>query len=198
MNIREELAEYLGNNYESHKLHFSNTKLEQMLDKYGGDWSKFEQDKESLYYYVWRDWEEWWLPHLTFARENIPPGASVLDYQAGVGQFGLHLVDHYGMSVGFAEGKNKPGDFLRWRLKQRGVKEKVQLLDDAAPQDVVMAFGVAGRYGDELEFINHLSSFGDLLIFDLDSRQSDVPQLESIVNHRIVNGCVNLIAIRSK
>ncbi len=194
-----ELAEYLGNNFEPRKMNWTNASDVAALEAAGRE--AFQRDKEALYLYTWRESADWWLPHPTFVLDVVPRGAALLDYKASTGWTGMRLYTDY--RVSFAEVKNRCSDFLAWRLRQRG-SDKVLTGDDIPLHDAVVSFDVANWMEEPSELVQELAALAPLCVLDADSRRVDVRALLDtisaeyrIINHRSVNHYVNLVAFHN-
>lgn len=203
MNIREELHGYLGKNYEPHKLNWPTERLEAVLKQYGNLTAFEEQDKEALYLHTFRTDDGWYLPHLAFFREVVPPDMSVLEVHANIGLYGVRLVTDYRFrAVSFLDHKTKCTPFLRWRLKWRQLKSPIyEPGDDIPAHDAVMAFESVHRYKEPWEFIQRLTEYGKVIVLDIDSRRSDSKRLLKQINktyrvirHKTVNHYIHFVA----
>jgi hypothetical protein len=124
-----------------------------------------------------------------------------------VGGFGLRLCDGYSYVPAFADYQTKSLPFLKWRLRQRGLKTDLFDLDkdDIPFYPLVICFDALERYEPEQQpaLVDRLAGLGRTVIFNADSRDVEVPALleqvkERLVKHRVVNVYVNLIAFRSE
>jgi len=190
--ILAELQEYLGSNYEPHKLVWTPDAERAAL----ADWRKFEKDKEALYLYARRETHgDWWLPHLAFVRENLGRG-DALDVHAATGWAGMTW------AAAFADYQTKPLEFLRWRLKQAKDKRPVYDLKGEIPlYPLAVCLDGVWRYERPDEFIEWLAGMGSAVIIALDARQVEAPALMEwimdeydLIAYRNVNHYVHLVA----
>ena len=215
MGATHELAAYLGeNSFESHKLVWTAERLAKILTSHAS-WADFQNDVESLYLYARReDSDEWWLPHLAFASEQLAPHTrSVMAYGAATGCTGFPLIQR-GFDVSFAARETRCSDFLQWRLKSRKEKKAISPLDAFPISRLyggVVCFDMLGQYDEDgqKELLDLLPSIGSIAIFDADVRDRpgmkgvDVDALlkwlaerHEVVTHKVANHYVHLVAYR--
>jgi SAM-dependent methyltransferase len=97
------------------------------------------------------------LPYLRELVTYLRPGARVLDYGCGIGSDGMLLLEA-GYRVEFAEFDNPSAEYLRWRLRRRGLEAPVHDLDDGVPSgfDAAYAFDVIEHVADPFTFLAEL------------------------------------------
>jgi len=184
MGAIQDLAAYLGKEYQSGKLAWPHERVVKELAKYKNDWRAFQRDKEALYLYARReDNDEWWLPHLHFLNEvraERKP-ATLLALHAVTGWFGVRAgADAY------ADYQTRCTEFLRWRLKRHKSKATVYDLSkgEIPPHDMAFAYDAAHLYADPLELAARLASVARLCVLDLDGRRLDAPATVERIGER--------------
>ena len=219
--IVEELAQYLGKNYQPGKLTWTMEHAAALVRGWD-DFGAFQQrEKEVLYLLAQVERDEWWWPHGAFLREVLSvyhrggSSLSILEYPAGIGSFGLALAE-MGYEVAFADYQGKPAEFLRWRLKRRKVNWPVYDAekDEIHHRDVAVSFWTAQRYPPEQQwkFINDLAEYAGLIVMDLDGRWASLPcfhavdgpalveqivQKYEVLVHKVVNQFVHLVVFKT-
>jgi SAM-dependent methyltransferase len=97
-------------------------------------------------------------PYIADLLAAVGPGASLLDYGCGIGADGLRLTE-VGYRVSFADFANPSTEYLRWRLRRRGIDATVFDLDaDAIPTgfDAAYSFDVIEHVEDPFAFLAEL------------------------------------------
>lgn len=97
------------------------------------------------------------LPYLRELVHHVPRGGRILDYGCGIGSDGLLLLEA-GYRVEFADFDNPSTEYLRWRLKQRGLEAPVHDLDVDVPGgfDAAYAFDVIEHVDDPFAFLEQM------------------------------------------
>lgn len=213
MNAKYELAEYLGDKWEPSWWVWDNAKMRREMSGFSDGWDFYRRSKYITYLLAHASISDWRKPYLTFVRETIAP-CEVLVYHAGVGGFGLQLYDGWGYTPTFADYQTKATPFLKWRLKQRGLKSNLYDLqkDEIPHSPLVICFDALERYVPEQQpvLIERLAALGDTVIINV-TRDSfvepkfyhplDISALSDqigsrLISHKIVNVYINLIAFR--
>jgi SAM-dependent methyltransferase len=121
------------------------------------------------------------LPYLRDLTQLVPPPARVLDYGCGIGSDGLRLLEA-GYDVSFADFDNPSIEYLRWRLRERGIAAHIYDLDGEAPglHDAVYAFDVIEHVPDPYTFLQRLEDCGELVCVNLLRERPE----EAIALHR--------------
>src|SRR5947209_1362039 len=107
----------------------------------------------------------------------VPAPATVLDYGCGIGADGLKLIDR-GYEVHFADLCNPSVDYLRWRLRHRGIEAPVYDVDrDTIPRvDVAICWDVLEHVSDPEAVLHRLESLADLVIVNFIQHDVDTDQ----------------------
>lgn len=204
MNLREEVAAFLGpRNFEPTKFIWTMDSERDALFVEHKTAEAFQKSKESLYMYTWREEHHWWRPHLTLVGDVVRPPASVLDYHSSTGWMGLRYSP--ALEVSFADYQTRCTDFLRWRLKDRGLESTVYDVEDDIPvHDAVVCFDAAWRYRNPWTLVQRLAGLGAVVVMDLDNRTVDAKGVlekmqrnYTVFNHRVSNHYVDLVAFRT-
>lgn len=176
MTIREEMAEYLGpNNWQPGALAHNDVKMAEVMRGYAS-LAAFQDSKDGLHHWAWRELQDWWLPMVSFAAEYTPAHATLLDYHAATGWVGLRVP---GRAVAFADYQTRCSDFLRWRLERRGLEAEFCDLNSGEPEraDAVVCIGALGAYPPDAQwdFVQKLAGLGDVVALGLDRRYRGWP-----------------------
>lgn len=130
-------------------------------------WSEAEI---ALYHGIAFGEDQWKEPYRRILRELFPAPLKLLDYGCGVGSDGLKF-QAAGYEVSFADLEGKSLEFLRWRLEQRGLKNKVYSVD-IPKHDLVYAFDVIEHFADYKEPLEKLAGLGKTVFVNLLTRVS--------------------------
>jgi SAM-dependent methyltransferase len=105
------------------------------------------------------------LPYLRELLRRVPPGARLLDYGCGIGSDGLLLLEA-GYRVEFADFDNPSVEYLRWRLRNRGLDAPVHDLAEGVPGgfDAAYAFDVIEHVPDALAFLGEMEQRAGLVV----------------------------------
>src|SRR5690348_16358154 len=117
------------------------------------------------------------LPYLRDLTALVPPGSRVLDYGCGIGSDGLALMEA-GYDVGFADFDNPSVEYLRWRLRRRGLDAPIYDLDSTAPPpgwDAAYAFDVIEHVDDPFAFLATLDRLAGLVVVNFLEPAPDEP-----------------------
>jgi SAM-dependent methyltransferase len=104
-------------------------------------------------------------PYIADLLASVRPGASLLDYGCGIGADGLRLAEA-GYRVSFADFANPSTEYLRWRLRRRGIEAPVFDLDaDEIPTgfDAAYSFDVIEHVEDPFAFLAELEQRADVV-----------------------------------
>jgi SAM-dependent methyltransferase len=103
----------------------------------------------------------------------------VLDYGCGIGSDGLALLEA-GYQVGFADFANPSTEYLRWRLKRRGLDAAIYDLDSAPPEpgwDAAYSFDVIEHVDDPFAFLANLEGLARLVVVNFLEPLPDEPDV---------------------
>lgn len=213
MTVKTELHQYLGDGFEPKKLTWDDAFLRRELTD-AGSAASFWGGRNVLYLHAVASTDDWRLPYLKFVRETVPPPVRLLEYHAGVGNFGLQLGEGY--DAAYAEDKSPCAAFLQWRLKQRKSKAPIYGLDDNIPvYPLVLGFDAIQRYEEDAQwsFIQRLAELGETVIINMDTRdfthkgilwpvdlQTHLARIQSeytLTRHVTVNFYTNLVSFQT-
>lgn len=139
----EELRAYLGDEYDQQRLWQSEQTLAQEVESVGDEDRFYRVSQGYLYNLTAFAMSATKLPYLEVLTRHVPPGGKVLDYGCGIGSDGLLLLEA-GYRVEFADFDNPSTEYLRWRLRRRGLDAPIHDLDGDVPSgfDATFAFDV--------------------------------------------------------
>jgi SAM-dependent methyltransferase len=152
-----ELREYLGERFDIERLRGSHEVLEAEFAAVGDEERFYRTSTAYLYNLTSFAMTATKLPYLRELLRHLPPGARVLDYGCGIGSDGLMLLEA-GYRVEFADFHNPSAEYLRWRLRHRGLDAPVHDIDRAVPEgfDAAYAFDVIEHVPDPFAFLAEL------------------------------------------
>lgn len=188
-----ELKEYLGDRYDHARLVLWQRAVDEELARIGDEQELYRTSEMYLYNLTAFAMSRTKEPYLRDLTELVPRGARVLDYGCGIGSDGLLLLDA-GYDVGFADFANPSTEYLRWRLRRRGLDAPVYDIETAPPAagwDAVYAFDVIEHVDDPLGFLAVLESLAGLVAVNLLDAGPDEPDvhhalpLDSLLAHVI-------------
>lgn len=160
----EELAAYLGPDFDERQLWDHHGILEAEFDAAPDDATFYRTSQAYLYdltaFAMWQTK----IPYLDALRTLVPRGATVLEYGCGIGSDGLKLAAD-GYRVAFADFDNPSTRFLKWRLDRRGVDARVYDVEGDVPGgfDAVFAFDVIEHVEDPRGFLSMLEQRADIV-----------------------------------
>ena len=161
-----ELKEYLGDDYDETHLRRWEAVVDEELERSGDEAAFYRSSRMYLYNLTVFAMSKTKEPYLRDLSELVPPGARLLDYGCGIGSDGLLLLEQ-GYDVGFADYANPSTDYLRWRLRKRGLDAPIYDLDSQPPPpgwDAVYAFDVIEHVDDPFAFLTTLESLARLVV----------------------------------
>ena len=118
-------------------------------------------------------------PYLADLADLVAPGARVLDYGCGIGSDGLALLEA-GYEVGFADFANPSTEYLRWRLRKRGLDAPIYDLDSDPPPagwDAAYSFDVIEHVEDPFAFLENLERLAGLIVVNFLEPAPDEPEV---------------------
>jgi SAM-dependent methyltransferase len=159
--VREEaeLREYLGNRFDLERLRGSHEVLEAEFAAAEDEERFYRSSSAYLYNLTSFAMTGTKLPYLRELVRRVPAGARVLDYGCGIGSDGLMLLEA-GYRVEFADFDNPSVEYLRWRLRHRGLDAPVHDIDRTVPEgyDAAYAFDVIEHVPDPFAFLAELEA----------------------------------------
>src|SRR4051812_30079915 len=160
-----ELKEYLGDAYDARRLERWQEEVNEELQRVGSEERLYRESQAYLYnltVFAMSGTKDAYLAELV---RHVPPGARLLDYGCGIGSDGLRLIDA-GYEVAFADFANPSVEYLRWRLRRRGVEAKIFDLDREGPRgfDLAFAFDVIEHVDDAFDFLAKMEAAADRVL----------------------------------
>lgn len=134
-----ELQSYLGNDFTLDLVPGGERIKDDMIARKGADYYR-RRSRERLYVETARALDYLREPFFQYVRETAPR-CEVLDYECGIGSDGLRLAG-MGYTPVFADEPGVCADYLKWRLKQRGLKAQIRKLEDAPRLPLVVWCGL--------------------------------------------------------
>jgi 2-polyprenyl-3-methyl-5-hydroxy-6-metoxy-1,4-benzoquinol methylase len=165
----DELKEYLGARYDERRLRGHQRAVEQELEEFGDERRLYRESQAYLYDLTVFALSETKAPYRAALATAIPAPARVLDYGCGIGSDGIRLIGE-GYAVAFADFDNPSVEYLRWRLRRRGLACEIFDLD--VPSDIPSGFDLAYAF-DVIEHVDDPFSF--------------LGRMESLARHVMVN-----------
>ena len=193
-----ELKEYLGADYDEAMLQAHQRLVDEEEHAAPDELTFYRTSRAYLYDLTVFAMSGTKRPYRTMVRRLAPPGARLLDYGCGIGSDGLRLLD-VGLHVEFADFANPSVDYLRWRLRRRGLSAPVHDVDGDVPShfDVVYCFDVIEHVEDPMAFLNTLESLADLVVVNfLEPTSDDVHvhrplPIKNLLSHAVDSGLVS-------
>ena len=163
-----ELRAYLGTDYDETRLWHYEPQLEDEFAEIRDEGRFYRTSFAYLYNLTAFAMTETKVPYLRHLMAHLPYGARVLDYGCGIGSDGLMLMEA-GYRVEFADFDNPSTEYLRWRLKQRGLDAPVHDIERAVPGgfDAAYSFDVIEHVEDPFAFLSELESRARLVVVNL-------------------------------
>ena len=161
-----ELKEYLGERYDHAHLQRWQEAVDEELERVGDEATLYRTSEMYLYNLTVFAMSRTKEPYLRDLTRVVEPGARLLDYGCGIGSDGLLLLEA-GYDVGFADFANPSTEYLRWRLRRRGLEAQVYDLDAAPPPadwDAAYAFDVIEHVEDPFAFLAELERLAGLVV----------------------------------
>lgn len=163
-----ELTDYLGSDFDRSRLERYQQHLDQEFASCGDEAAFYRTSDAYLYNLTAFAMTATKLPYLRRLTELVEPGSRVLDYGCGIGADGLVLLEA-GYRVEFADFANPSVEYLRWRLRRRGLDAPIYDLDEEVPGGfaAAYAFDVIEHVPDALAFLGEMESRADLVLVNL-------------------------------
>jgi SAM-dependent methyltransferase len=185
----EELKSYLGPRYDHAKLQRSQRAVEEELASVRSEGELYRSSEAYLYDLTVFAMSKTKEPYLATIAKHVPIGARVLDYGCGIGSDGLRLLDA-GYRVAFADFDNPSVEYLRWRLKRRGLTAEIFDLDRRAiPSDfdLAYAFDVIEHVDEPFDFLSTMERLaGCVLVNFLEPDPDETSLHRTLPVHRLV------------
>jgi SAM-dependent methyltransferase len=163
-----ELREYLGDAFELDRLQRYQEQLDAEVEEVGDEQRFYLTSQGYLYNLTAFAMTGTKLPYLQELVRRVPPGARLLDYGCGIGSDGLLLLEA-GYRVEFADFDNPSVEYLRWRLRHRGLDAPIHDLAQGVPAgfDAAYAFDVIEHVPDALAFLGEMEQRANLVVVNL-------------------------------
>ncbi|MEA2482462.1 MAG: mycofactocin glycosyltransferase [Thermoleophilaceae bacterium] len=174
-----ELKEYLGDAYDHARLQRYEQAVDEELAEVGDEPTLYRTSQMYLYNLTAFAMSRTKEPYLADLTDLVPPGSRVLDYGCGIGSDGLLLLEA-GYDVGFADFANPSTEYLRWRLRKRGLEAPIYDLDSAPPPpgwDAAYSFDVIEHVEDPFAFLASLERLATLVVVNFLEPLPDEPDV---------------------
>jgi SAM-dependent methyltransferase len=165
---RAELEAYLGDRFELDRLQRYEDQLDREYAAVGDEAAFYRTSEGYLYNLTAFAMTGTKLPYLDELVRLVEPGARLLDYGCGIGADGLLLLEA-GYRVEFADFDNPSVEYLRWRLRRRGLDAEIHDIDRGVPAgfDAAYAFDVIEHVADPFAFLGEMESRARLVVVNL-------------------------------
>jgi SAM-dependent methyltransferase len=163
-----ELRAYLGEAFELRRLQQYEAQLDDEFAATADEPSFYRTSHGYLYNLTAFAMTGTKLPYLRELQRLVEPGARLLDYGCGIGSDGLLLLEA-GYRVEFADFANPSVDYLRWRLRERGLNAPIHDLDLEVPAgfDLAYALDVIEHVDDPFGFVAEMESRARIVVVNL-------------------------------
>ncbi len=164
-----ELEEYLGDDFDRGRIERWEQAVDEELAQVGDEQTLYRTSQMYLYNLTVFAMSRTKEPYLADLTDVVAPGARILDYGCGIGSDGLLLLEA-GYEVGFADFANPSVEYLRWRLRKRGLEAPVYDLDTNPPPagwDAAYSFDVIEHVDEPLAFLERLEGLARLVVVNL-------------------------------
>jgi 2-polyprenyl-3-methyl-5-hydroxy-6-metoxy-1,4-benzoquinol methylase len=160
-----ELRAYLGEEFQLDRLQHYQQHLDAEFEQVGHEDTFYLTSKAYLYNLTAFAMTGTKLPYLRKLTERVPAGARLLDYGCGIGADGLLLLEA-GYRVEFADFDNPSVEYLRWRLRERGLDAPIHDLNKGVPDgfDAAYAFDVIEHVPDAFAFLREMEQRAKLVV----------------------------------
>ena len=209
-----ELHEYLDDEFELSLLHQYQRTLDEEFAACGDEARFYRTSRGYLYNLTAFAMTETKLPYLEELVRLVAPGSRLLDYGCGIGSDGLLLLEA-GYRVEFADFSNPSTDYLRWRLRRRGLEAPVHDLDGEVPGgfDAAFAFDVIEHVDDPFAFLANMERRARIIEVNLLEPREDDQETHRelpidailrraaglrLLRYRVVHGRSHLVAYESE
>lgn len=177
-----ELREYLGDDYDHSKFERYDDFVTSEAERAADEGTFYRTSLSYLYDLTVFAMSGTKLPYLELLTSRIPPGSRLLDYGCGIGSDGLMLLEA-GYRVEFADFDNPSTQYLRWRLRRRGLDAPIHDIDQHVPGgfDAAYSFDVIEHVPDPVAFLGELEKRAGLVEVNLLEHDSH----EHLLHHRL-------------
>src|SRR6476469_476587 len=174
-----ELKEYLGDGYDHVRLQLYEQAVDEELAEVGDEPTLYRTSQMYLYNLTAFAMSRTKEPYLADLTDLLAPGSRILDYGCGIGSDGLLLLEA-GYDVGFADFANPSTEYLRWRLRRRGLDAPIYDLDSAPPEpgwDAAYSFDVIEHVDDPFGFLANLERRANVVVVNFLEPLPDEPDV---------------------
>ena len=209
-----ELRAYLGYHYDHERLQRYQDTLDEEWAACGDEQAFYRSSWGYLYNLTAFAMTRTKEPYLRELVRHVEPGARILDYGCGIGSDGLLLLEA-GYRVEFADFDNPSTAYLRWRLRERGLRAPIHDLDGYVPDgfDAAYAFDVIEHVPDPFAFLDVMEQRAALVEVNFlapvpgdQALHHDLPMREllahaarrRLVAYRVLHGRSHLVLYRSE
>ncbi len=161
-----ELREYMGEDFDERLLHGHEQALMDELEAAPTEDDLYRTSRMYLYDLTVFSMTDTKLPYLDMLMAQVPKGGHLLDYGCGIGADGLKLLEA-GYKVSFADFDNPSVEYLRWRLRHRGLEADIYDLDKGdlpGGFDLAYAFDVIEHVPDPFAFLAAMEAQADRVL----------------------------------
>ncbi len=184
-----ELKAYLGNGYDARMLERWQEAVTDELAEIGDEQRLYRSSHAYLYNLTAFAMSPTKEPYVELLAARLPAPARVLDYGCGIGSDGLRLIEA-GYAVAFADFANPSTEYLRWRLRRRGLEARIFDLDRETPAgfDAAYAFDVIEHVDDPFDFLGRMEATAARVLVNFldDDPEEDEPHHRSLPIARLV------------
>jgi SAM-dependent methyltransferase len=169
-----ELKEYLGDAYDQRRLERWEQEVNEEYARVGSESDLYRHSEAYLYNLTVFAMSGTKDPYLAEIARTFPRGTRLLDYGCGIGSDGLRLIEA-GYDVSFADFDNPSVEYLRWRLRRRGIEARIFDLDRERPDgfDLAYAFDVLEHVDDPLVFLSDMEAAAEHVLVNFLEEERD-------------------------
>jgi SAM-dependent methyltransferase len=210
-----ELKEYLGGAYDQRRLERWEDEVTEEYARLGDEAELYRRSEAYLYNLTVFAMSGTKDPYLAEIARRFPRGTRLLDYGCGIGSDGLRLLEA-GYDVSFADFDNPSVEYLRWRLRRRGLDARIFDLDRERPSgfELAYAFDVLEHVDDPPAFLSSMAAAADNVLVNFlededpgdNPLHRDVPigallrgvTAHPVVSYSVHHGRAHLVLYRSR
>jgi SAM-dependent methyltransferase len=189
----QELRDYLGQDFQLDSLRNYQATLDTEVDAVGDEQRLYRTSRAYLYNLTAFAMTSTKTPYLRELAERLPSGSRILDYGCGIGSDGLLLAEA-GYRVEFADFDNPSAEYLRWRLRRRGIEAPVHNLEEGVPDgfDAAFAFDVIEHVEDPFAFLGEMERRSKVVMVNfLEPEADDQPLHRDLPVRELVDHAAN-------